>query len=169
VVNSIRGSTNLIAIAAESFAEEALAPSRHLLAAMRQDRAPLRSEREILPNDLQGYDVLFLGWPSTPDLQPHLPPGLQISRNSFRLNNEMFTDTDAVLFAALPHPSDPERTAAVFLPLSSQAAQQVARKIPHYGRYSYLVFSGGEILSRDTWPVTESPTLIRLDNREVSP
>jgi hypothetical protein len=42
---------------------------------------------------------------------------------------------------------------------SSAAIARLARKLPHYGKYSYLVFSGNQAQNRlkGEWPVTQSP------------
>jgi len=63
------------------------------------------------------------------------------------------------LFVVLPHPSDKDRVAALFLSLSPEAAAMAARKIPHYGKYSYLGFSGGTNRVKGTWGVAGSPTV----------
>ena len=51
-----------------------------------------------------------------------------------------------------------DRVAALFLSLSPEAAAMAARKIPHYGKYSYLVFSEGTNRAKGTWEATASPT-----------
>jgi hypothetical protein len=43
------------------------------------------------------------------------------------------------------------------LPLSAEAASEAARKIPHYGQYSYLVFREGINEIKGTWPAGRSP------------
>jgi hypothetical protein len=35
----------------------------------------------------------------------------------------------------------------------------VARKITHYGKYSYLAFQGGKNLDKGIWPVETSPLI----------
>ncbi|HSS65667.1 MAG TPA: M1 family aminopeptidase [Gammaproteobacteria bacterium] len=46
-----------------------------------------------------------------------------------------------------------------------RAVTGLARKIPHYGRYGFLVFSGDEPVNvrKDEWPVRESPMTVGLD------
>jgi hypothetical protein len=82
---------------------------------------------------------------------------------------ERFTGAGTALFAALPHPLDPQRVAAVFAPFSAEAALTSVRKIPHYGKYSYLVFDSGENRGKGTWPVTESPLIHHFMEREAMP
>jgi hypothetical protein len=38
----------------------------------------------------------------------------------------------------------------------------VGRKVPHYGKYSYLVFDGGTAIAKGIWPAGESPMRVSL-------
>jgi hypothetical protein len=40
-------------------------------------------------------------------------------------------------------------------------AKEVARKMTHYGKYSYLVFTEGRNQVKGIWPVLESPLVCR--------
>ena len=51
------------------------------------------------------------------------------------------------------------RVAALFMPLSVRYAEVVARKITHYGKYSYLAFQSGKNLDKGIWAVETSPLL----------
>jgi hypothetical protein len=82
-----------------------------------------------------------------------------VTPESFTLEGARYPSPGDALFAVLPHPSDKGRVAAVFLPLSADAASQAGRKIPHYGKYSFLSFSGGANKAKGTWPVTASPAV----------
>jgi len=39
---------------------------------------------------------------------------------------------------------------------------RLGQLVPHYGKYSYLVFSGAKNVAKGQWPVTESPLRIVL-------
>jgi aminopeptidase N len=158
-VNAIRGSTALTVVMAAGLSPDMLAASQLLLAALRQDGSTVRREEETAPGDLRGRDVLFVGVPRRSGLLPHLPEGLQLAAGGFTLQGERFTGPGVVLFAALPHPLDTARTTALFLPFSAGAAEQAARKIPHYGKYSYLAFENGTNRAKGTWPPAASPVI----------
>jgi hypothetical protein len=55
------------------------------------------------------------------------------------------------------HPYAKNRVAALFMPLSSRYADIVARKVTHYGKYSYLAFENGKNQDKGYWPVKNSP------------
>jgi hypothetical protein len=158
-VNAIRGSTALTVVTAAGLSPDMVAASRLLLAALRQEGATVLSEEKTSPGKLRGHDVLFIGIPRRAGLLPLLPEGLQLADSGFTLQGERFTGPGAVLFAALPHPSDSARTAALFLPLSAGAAEQAARKIPHYGKYSFLAFENATNRVKGTWPPAASPVI----------
>ncbi|MCB2212745.1 hypothetical protein KQI52_11580 [bacterium] len=45
---------------------------------------------------------------------------------------------------------------------SAGALGPLARKLPHYGKYSYLAFTAGENIAKGQWDVTESPLIVAL-------
>jgi hypothetical protein len=62
------------------------------------------------------------------------------------------------------HPSNPN-SAIIYVSASSEAAANaLARKLPHYGRYSWLVFAGDEATNEATgeWPVGDTPLAVNL-------
>jgi len=163
-VNGIRGSGNLAVVIARGLSEETAAAARILLSAMGRDgHTPMREE-DTPPGALAGRDVLYVGVPSGMGFLPGtLPKGLSLAPSRFTLNGTTYSAPGDALFAALPHPSDPARVAAVFLPLSPAAASAAGRKIPHYGKYSYLVFSGGSLREKGAWTPASSPAVHRFE------
>ncbi len=162
-VNGIRGSGNLAVVVAKGFPRETAEAARILLAAMGRERLPLLREEDTPPEKLADRDVLYFGLPSGRGYLPRaLPPGLSLAHGKFTLNGTTFGEPGDALFAVLPHPSAAGRVAAVFLPLSPEAANAAGRKIPHYGKYSYLAFSGGNNRDKGTWIAADSPAVHRF-------
>lgn len=46
--------------------------------------------------------------------------------------------------------------------VSADALAPIARKLPHYGKYSYLAFTAGQNIGKGQWRVTDSPLAIDL-------
>jgi hypothetical protein len=159
IVNGIKGSTSLLAVAARGLPPETLEESRVLLASLGQENVRIVREEDSAPERLAGHDVLFLGLPDGKGFLPPLPEGLDASRSGFVLSGTRYDRPGDALFAALPHPVDRDRVSALFLPLSPAAAQEAARRVTHYGRYSYLAFREGANRARGTWPAADSPTV----------
>jgi hypothetical protein len=164
-VNGIRGAEGLAIVVANGIPRETADAARILLAALGRERHPLLREDEAPPESLAGRDVLYLGVPEGVGYLPApLPAGLSLSRGEFTLKGAKYSSPGDALFAVVPHPSSPGRVAAVFLPLSPGAASAAGRKIPHYGRYSYLAFSEGNNREKGTWTPAASPAVHRFRN-----
>ncbi|MEK6696361.1 MAG: M1 family aminopeptidase [Candidatus Deferrimicrobiota bacterium] len=162
-VNGIRGSGGLAVVVAKGFPRETAEAARVLLAAMGREQLPLLREEETSPEKLAGGDVLYFGLPSGKGYLPTaLPQELSLAPGKFTLNGTEFSAAGDALFAVLPHPSAAGRVAAVFLPLSPEAANAAGRKIPHYGKFSYLAFSGGNNRDKGTWVAADSPAVHRF-------
>ncbi|WP_088286372.1 M1 family metallopeptidase [Ideonella sp. A 288] len=63
------------------------------------------------------------------------------------------------MVAAVRHPRDPALVRVYLSAPSEAAAAAMARKLPHYGKYSWAVFAGDEaaIEARGEWPVHDTP------------
>jgi hypothetical protein len=165
-INGIRGAKELAVVVANGIPRETAEAARILLAAMGRERLPLLREEEAPPESLAGRDVLYLGVPEGAGYLPAtLPAGLSLSPGKFTLNGTPYSAVGDALFAVVSHPRSPGRVAAVFLPLSPGAAGAAGRKIPHYGKYSYLAFSEGNNREKGTWTSVASPAVHRFHDR----
>jgi hypothetical protein len=159
LVSSVRGSGSLLVVAARGLRSEILNASRTLLAALGKDGEVVAREEDTSTSELAGRDVLYIGLPRGDGYLPPLPRELSAAPDGFTLEGASYRSPGDALFAVLPHPSDKGRVAALFLPLSAEAASQAGRKVPHYGKYSFLAFSAGANRAKGTWPVTDAPTV----------
>ena len=81
--------------------------------------------------------------------------------DAFVIGETSYDQAADAFFGVGPHPTDRRRVAGIFLPLSANFAGAVARKVTHYGRYSYLAFSRGVNRAKGIWPVENSPVIHR--------
>jgi hypothetical protein len=58
---------------------------------------------------------------------------------------------------ALPDPARDERAYGLVFPQDPEAATALGRKLPHYGRYGYLLFDGERNVDKGSWVVRSSP------------
>ncbi len=159
IVNSIRGSTSLLVIRGPGFSERDWTEAgRTLIEALGQSDAQVLQALDADASKLNGKDLLYLGYPG-PEQVPDTPASLSLESRKFTLNGKTYRSADATLFAALPHPVDENRAAALFLPFSPAAGGEAARKIPHYGKYSYLVFLSGRNVAKGVWETAGGPTV----------
>jgi hypothetical protein len=98
-------------------------------------------------------------WIGTPAPQ-HLPPGGRFEEGRLHLPEVMTAPRADTVFAVWSPPGSAAVEALYWSPTLA-AAQTVARKLSHYGKYSYLAFDQATNLLKGTWPVTRSP--LRVD------
>jgi len=114
-------------------------------------------ENNINREQLFGKNILMIGYPQNKALFRNLPDQMAIDPKSFILNKKTYAQSSDVFFGVFAHPYSENRIMALFLPLSSQQANTVARKITHYGKYSYLAFQNGQNRDKGFWSIGQSP------------
>jgi CheY-like chemotaxis protein len=154
-VNHLRASRSPLVVVA-SGSEALLEASRDLLRGLQWQGAPVMLEEDYLAKRPSDRDVIFLGWPKNAALQAELPAGVGVSAKQFTLDDKLYTTVDDVLFMVIDS-REAQHVTAYYLPGSVNAALDTARRIPHYGRYSALVFRGGRNLVKSTWQPVQSP------------
>jgi hypothetical protein len=125
--------------------------------------APVVAEQDLTTEQLATNDLLFIGWPRIGTLPVVFPENIGVTRQDFVVDDIIYSDVKDALFLALAKTSEQPGVIGIFVPLSPGAAQDVARKISHYGRYSYLVFADGSNRLKGTWSPQESPLMVMFD------
>jgi aminopeptidase N len=158
-INRLKGAKELLVIITENCRarEETL---RLLLESLGQQRAQLMTEDKADAATLGNHDLLFCGTPQRHAEFSVFPEGVAISRREFTAAGERFSRPDDLLFVVKRHPFAEGRVAAVFLPLAETAAERYALKITHYGKYSCLVFAGGENRHKEIFPPTAGGSVV---------
>ena len=128
------------------------------------DKVDILSDNDIqyLPSDAA---VVVLGWENTfkDEILSTLSPG-QVERRDnalYIMNSEILKEQKTVILTSR-NPLD-KRTAYGFIATDNAAALPgIGRKLPHYHKYSYLVFTGDEPknILKGRWPVTRSPMTV---------
>ncbi len=85
--------------------------------------------------------------------------GLVITQDRFSYNEAPYDRRRHTYVGVYPHPERPELVAAVYLFGRNEDRLRVATKVPHYGRYSYLIFEKTRNVAKGTWPVDRSPLI----------
>lgn len=150
-VNRIKGSRQLAVVVARGCAATG-DTLELLLRSLGQEGAKPVAEEAVEPAMLAGRDLLVCGLPARRELMPELPPGVTVAADHFSAEGKRYGDREDLLLVAGGRSGAPGRVAALFLPLSAEAAEKAAPKITHYGRYGLLVFAGGENRVKGTPP-----------------
>jgi len=158
-INSVKGSDALTVLMADGSSPGMLAVTKTLLHSLGLKDYRLLAKEKVSDGELAANDVLIVGYPERQDLLSTLPTTLTLEENRFRIDSETYDRPEDTFFGVFAHPLNGDRVLAILLPTSPENAQTVARKITHYGKYSYLAFRQGRNLQKGIWPVTESPLI----------
>ncbi len=119
----------------------------------------LDSDIKELPSD---RSIWVLGWNNL--WQPAIETALksydaEISSSSVRLGTASHDPVENSIVIALRHPGNTDLALSLLTAHDAEAVAGLARKLPHYGKYSYLGFSGTEPTNsaKGQWPAVNSP------------
>ncbi len=159
-VNSVKGSIGLTAVLCDGSPREAVKAFRLLLAGLGHAEAPITNEKEAEKKMSKSKDFLFFGLPRSEKLKSRFSsPPEDVTLSSEKFSVKGFAGGDC-LFLVFSGSNRGAGITALFLPVSGTSADPVltaARKITHYGKYSYLVFSQGVIRQKGVWEIFRSP------------
>jgi len=156
-INAIKSSSSVVALLSEDLEPQVKSAARTLMLSLGLKNYTFTEENNIKREQLLGKDILMIGYPQNKALFSHLPDQIAIEPKSFILNKKTYKQSSDVFFGVFAHPFSEDRIAALFFPLSSLQAENVARKITHYGKYSYLAFENGQNRAKGFWPTEQSP------------
>ncbi|MCG6892645.1 MAG: M1 family peptidase [Desulfobacteraceae bacterium] len=159
-VNAIRGASPAWVVLTADGGKTARKTAQMLVQALGLQDARIVSENRL---PAEAETLLIVGTPRMSKWLTGLPAGLRLDGDGFHLNGERFFQKEDALFAVFRPGDDPDAVRAVFAYGSPEGAEAAVRKIPHYGRYSYLAFTDGRNRVKGVWPVTESPLILPLE------
>ena len=156
-INSLKSSRSLLVLLSDQLEPDIESATRILLRSLGVKQYKIVQENTVDPIDLRKNDILMVGYPERKELLDKLPGQVAIKPTSFTLNRITYERATDVFFGVFAHPQHKDRVTALFLPLSAAHAQEVARKVTHYGKYSYLAFQGGANRDKGFWSTEGSP------------
>ncbi|GJL72614.1 MAG: hypothetical protein NMNS01_18130 [Nitrosomonas sp.] len=84
---------------------------------------------------------------------------VKVDTNQLMFNKQQFSRDQHSVVLTARQPSNPDKTLLWVASDLPEAIAELARKLPHYRKYSYLGFDGNELdnILKGQWPVTRSP------------
>jgi len=165
-INSLKNSRSLLVLLPDKIEPDIKSATRTLLRSLGVNNYTVVQESTLNPKDLRQKDILMVGYPNRMELLVNLPGQVAIKPTSFTLNQTTYDRPTDIFFGVFAHPHRRDRVTALFLPLSASHADEVARKVTHYGKYSYLAFQEGTNRDKGFWSTEQSPLEYRW--RQVS-
>ena len=107
-----------------------------------------------------GASVWLFGWNNRFRSQLVLPEPVElVNGDTLRVKDQTYHIGDNGLTLALRHPVDPQQAVVLLSFDDLQGLPSMARKLRHYGKYGYLVFSGDDAknILKGQWPIMDSP------------
>ncbi|MEN8152669.1 MAG: M20/M25/M40 family metallo-hydrolase [Acidobacteriota bacterium] len=94
--------------------------------------------------------------------------GSDLNESEMRVGKKSFDLNKNSVVLSMKNPKNLSNVIVFMSADNSKAVQGLGRKLPHYGKYSYLVFSGDEptVSVRGQWEVKDSP-LIKVFNNNI--
>ncbi len=134
----------------------------------REGHYRLLNDSDLKPEDLNNRSLLFLGAQQQNKAIPAAwikdkPWSFAVA--SYHLLNADHADPNAAMLVVDRHPANKEITLAYFAARTAAGVLEAGRKLPHYGKYSYLVFYGGKNQVKGTWEATQSPLMYTFPAR----
>jgi hypothetical protein len=158
-VNSIKSSDSLTIVLSEAWQAKGATLGKTLALSLGVKNYRIVHEDDFKVEDEKSLDLLYVGFPEKGRIPMNPSPGLVLEVDKFILQDRTFEAPSAVFFGVFQRPESRDRFVALFLPLSTGDFENVARKITHYGKYSYLAFTEGKNEMKGTWPITDSPLI----------
>lgn len=163
-VNALRGADSVRVLLAEGLPDPVRQAAATLVAGLGLRSEAVVEARQADPKDLNQGHLLVVGIPEDRSLLSAAEARGRFTTEGFRLDTVSDPHGGNAFFGVFPHPERSGSVVALFLPLSPSHAEAVARKVPHYGKYSYLVFEDRTNRVKGVWPVQSSPLIYRWGN-----
>jgi aminopeptidase N len=160
-INTIKGSSSVCVVVARRQGAGGLAVAARLAAALGLAGTPVGTEDQFSAEDLAHKDLILVGRPAARIWQPAQDGAFAFTANGFILKGRTFDRPGMSFFGVFKQPGGQGRSVAVFLPADDPLAKTIDAKVPHYGRYSYLVFDGSRNRVKGTWDAAVSPLTLR--------
>jgi hypothetical protein len=158
-INSLKASRSMLVVLADKLSLDDEGIAKLLMEGLGIKNYQIIHEKGFHHEKMIHHDMVWIGMPSNDDIFSSLPETVIFKQDGFLLNNvEYFKNAD-IFFGVFSNPDATDHVVGLFLPLSSQNLPAVNRKIPHYGKYSYLAFRGGQNVDKGDWPVDQSPLI----------
>ncbi|MFH1862930.1 MAG: M1 family aminopeptidase [bacterium] len=160
------GQENLLIVLPGSASPEALSAYEELAFDFsRKNSYRIIRDHEVNEETLESSSVLFLGAPSENAAIPAewwQTEHWSFAPGSFQLLGQEYLGTEVAFLTVGRAPHQEERTLGFFCGFSPEAIKACGKKLPHYGKYSYLVFQTGKNIAKGVWEVTGSPLTVRF-------
>lgn len=125
----------------------------------------IKSDQDIEERDLAGKSVWIFGSMNKlmPQLKASLPPGVKLQDDTWIINDKEFPAAGHAMVLTARHPDNPDLSWTLIQASDINDLPDIGRKLPHYGKYGYLIFKGSQNIFKGEWEIENSPLVRNLD------
>jgi hypothetical protein len=163
-INSLKGAPAVTLVLARDAGAVGRQSAQMLIRALGLTRTQIVNENDLKGAAKAGQSRIFIGLPANRSLLPDPPPPVQMTPQTISVASRHYPEPTDTFFGVMADPQHPDAVIALLAPLHPDIAPMVARKVTHYGKYSYLIFQNGQNREKGTWPVTTSPMIFQWDD-----
>ncbi len=121
----------------------------------------VKADKEVTETELSQKSLFILGGPTENKLTKmfgeNVSKDFSLEDGSFGANKVIYKDKGNAILVTSKNVKNMKKGIVLFVGLSSDAIRSVGFKIPHYGKYSYLVFADGKNIDKGIFEVADSP------------
>jgi len=118
-------------------------------------------DTDINPSVIAEHSFFLLGAPGENSAYGQLKAkqgyGYELLPTGFTIDGQNYEDPDVAAAVVTDHPERVDKIVAFLYGKTPEAIDNAIRKLPHYGKYSWVTFRGVERWDRGTWEVIQSP------------
>lgn len=118
--------------------------------------AAIKKDTEVKPEELRACAVIIFGSAAE---EPSIAEFLGGTLGNAPWGKDLAEKDDSGWIVVYPHPQSDEYGVMVIDGNSKSDLLSIVRKLPHYGKYSYLLFQGSTNAAKGIWEVESSPLI----------
>jgi len=159
-IDSLLGDENKIIVyptGGEAASQQAYKKLAHLLAG---NRGLVKADKEITETEVAQKSLFVLGGLEnklTGAFLSSVPKNFLLKEGEFMAGNVTYRNTGDALFVAVKNPKSKGKGVALFFGIGADTINNVGAKLPHYGKYGYLVFSAEKKIDSGTPTPADNP------------
>ncbi len=159
-INRLKSARDLLVILPEGrTAKSARRAADRLVRALGIDNVEMVAAAAWSPQRGRAHNIMVMQMEGLTGLADLGQRGITVTPHDFSFSATSFDRRRHTYVGVLPHPEREDGFVAVYLFGRDEDRLRIATKVPHYGRYSYLVFENARNVAKGTWPVDRSPLI----------
>lgn len=162
-VNAIKGADSVAVVVSAAAGGAGNQTAQMLVRALGLSRARIVDETEFRSGSFPAGTRVFIGFPKDPSALPTIRQPAALLSDRFSVAGSVFSEPTDTFFGVFEDRQNPAAVVGILYPVHPRFGPLVARKVTHYGKYSFLAFSNGQNKEKGIWPVTTSPLIVKWE------